>query len=65
MSAAGHLSAALRAEWEDLYDPRMEYKFVLRHVLETRGQHELAEFDRIRFRVPERFGDRSLTVAAR
>lgn len=37
------------AEWEDLGDPRMEYKFVLRHLLETRGLHELAEFDRMRF----------------
>jgi hypothetical protein len=49
VSVAGHLSDPLRAEWEDLSDPRMEYKFVLRHVLETRGQHELAEFDRMRF----------------
>ena len=37
------------AEWEELSSPRLEYKFVLRHVLETRGQHELAEFDRMRF----------------
>jgi len=36
-------------EWEELLSPRLEYKFVLRHVLETRGQHSLAELDRTRF----------------
>jgi uncharacterized protein (TIGR02646 family) len=36
-------------EWEELSSPSLEYKFVLRHVLETRGQHELAEYDRRRF----------------
>jgi uncharacterized protein (TIGR02646 family) len=36
-------------EWAELSNPSLEYKFVLRHVLETRGQHELAEFDRMRF----------------
>ena len=56
LSDAGHLSSPLRAEWIDLSDPRMEYKFVLRHVLETRGLHNLAEFDRMRF-VGARAGD--------
>ncbi|MGA2593346.1 MAG: retron system putative HNH endonuclease [Bryobacteraceae bacterium] len=37
------------SEWEELSSPRMEYKFVLRHMLETRGQHTLAEFDRERY----------------
>jgi uncharacterized protein (TIGR02646 family) len=38
------------SEWETLSSPRMEYKFVLRHALELRGQHVLAEYDRERFR---------------
>ena len=50
VSSAGRLDDALREEWDALSSPRMEYKLVLRHVLETRGQHELAEFDRARFR---------------
>jgi len=33
---------------EELLSPSTEYKFVLRHVLETRGQHQLAEIDRMR-----------------
>jgi uncharacterized protein (TIGR02646 family) len=37
------------AEWDELSSPGLEYKFVLRHVLETRGQRALAEFDRSRF----------------
>jgi uncharacterized protein (TIGR02646 family) len=36
-------------EWEELSSPSLEYKFVLRHVLEIRGQSELAQFDRVRF----------------
>ena len=39
-----------RAEWEELSSPSQEYKFVLRHTLEIRGQHGLAEYDRQRFR---------------
>lgn len=50
VSDAGRPDDALREEWDALSSPRMEYKLVLRHVLETRGQHELAEFDRARFR---------------
>lgn len=38
------------SEWERLSNPRQEYKFVLRHVLETREQRVLAESDRSRFR---------------
>ena len=49
VASSGHLTAVLEEEWKDLCDPRMQYKFVLRHVLETRGQHELAERDRRRF----------------
>jgi len=44
------LTAALEEEWKDLSNPRMQYKFVLRHALELRGQHALAEYDRERFR---------------
>jgi len=40
---------ATASQWEELCDPRTEYKFVLRHVLETRGQHQIAEIDRVRF----------------
>ena len=36
--------------WKELCDPRTEYKLVLRHALEIRGQHALAEYDRERFR---------------
>jgi uncharacterized protein (TIGR02646 family) len=36
--------------WKELCDPRTEYKPVLRHALEIRGQHALAEYDRERFR---------------
>jgi len=49
------LTRVLRAtgvEWKELCDPRTEYKLVLRHALELRGQHELAEHDRTRFRNP-------------
>ena len=50
VSKIEQFNAMLQAEWEWLSHPSTEYKFVLRHVLETRGQHELAEFDRARFR---------------
>jgi uncharacterized protein (TIGR02646 family) len=36
--------------WKELCDPRTEYKLVLRHALELRDQHALAEYDRERFR---------------
>jgi len=45
----GGLSDRLAQEWEDLSHPETEYKFVLRHVLETCGQRGLAELDRARF----------------
>jgi uncharacterized protein (TIGR02646 family) len=38
------------AEWRALSDPRAEYKFVLRHLLEIRGLKVLADHDRARFR---------------
>jgi len=44
------LPAQTAAEWRALSDPRMEYKFVLRHALEIRNQRALAEYDRERFR---------------
>jgi uncharacterized protein (TIGR02646 family) len=50
VSTANRLSDPLRGEWEDLCDPRMEHKLVLRHLLELRGQRTLAEYDRERFR---------------
>jgi uncharacterized protein (TIGR02646 family) len=40
------------SQWKELCDPRTEYKLVLRHALELRGQHELAVHDRTRFRNP-------------
>jgi hypothetical protein len=51
MRVLGWLSHAelVGPEWERLTNPRTEYKFVLRHILETRGYHQLAEFDRARF----------------
>jgi uncharacterized protein (TIGR02646 family) len=36
-------------EWDELSSPHLEYKLVLRHVLETHGQPRLAEYDRKRF----------------
>lgn len=50
IASAGHLTAALAGEWNDLSDPRMEYKFVVRHVLELRGLRARAAYDRARFR---------------
>jgi uncharacterized protein (TIGR02646 family) len=41
---------AAGSQWQELCDPRTEYKFVLRHALELRGQHVLAEYDRQKFR---------------
>lgn len=41
----------LRKEWEDLTHPSTEYKFVIRHVLRTRGQPQLADHDRVKFEV--------------
>jgi len=49
LASGGKHLATLRAEWESLTNPGAEYKFVLRHMLEIRGQHELAEIDRARF----------------
>ena len=51
MRVLGWLSHAelVGPEWERLTNPRTEYKFVLRHILGTRGYHQLAEFDRARF----------------
>jgi uncharacterized protein (TIGR02646 family) len=45
----GCLDDPLREEWRRLIDPRTEYKFVIRHVFETRGEPELAERDRAGF----------------
>ena len=36
-------------EWNRLSDPRTEYKFVIRHVLETRGEPRMAAKDRDAF----------------
>jgi hypothetical protein len=43
------LSNTEATEWQELSSPRLEYTFVLRHVLETRGQPKLAELARMRF----------------
>jgi uncharacterized protein (TIGR02646 family) len=50
---SGRLDRPLREEWDHLMDPRTEYKFVIRHVFETRGAHELAAKDRLSFRIEE------------
>jgi len=36
-------------EWEDLSDPRMQYKFVLRHLLRLHNLLSLEKIDRDRF----------------
>jgi hypothetical protein len=48
-SKGGALGPALREEWERLSNPTTEFKFVVRHVLETRGEPRLAAWDRRRF----------------
>ncbi len=45
----GQLDAHLREEWNHMKDPATEYKFVIRHVLEIKGQPALAAFDRLKF----------------
>jgi uncharacterized protein (TIGR02646 family) len=47
----GCLDQPLVEEWNRLIDPAAEYKFVIRHVFEIRGEPELAEKDRSRFRM--------------
>jgi uncharacterized protein (TIGR02646 family) len=49
----GGFDRLLREEWDRLIDPRTEYKFVIRHVFETRRQPRLAEWDRAKFRIEE------------
>lgn len=44
------LPGQAEAEWRALSDPRAEYKFVARHLLEIRGLKVLADYDRARFR---------------
>src|SRR5580658_5822731 len=41
---------AVDSQWEELCAPHTEYKLVLRHVLELRNRHALAEYDRQSFR---------------
>lgn len=48
----GH-DSHLMDEWFHLIDPRTEYKFVIRHVFETRGAPQLAAKDRSGFRIGE------------
>ena len=48
-SAGGGLDQLLQEEWSLLSDPRAEYKFVIRHVFETRGEPRLAAKDRANF----------------
>jgi len=52
---ADRITKELREEWDALSHPGMEYKFVVRHALELRGQHVLAEYDRTRFRHSTRY----------
>jgi len=48
--ADGGLTPMLEDEWDALSHPAAEYKFVVRYTLQLLGQHELAEYDRDRFR---------------
>lgn len=43
------LSDPLREEWECLSHPTMEFKLVIRHVLDLHKQTHLSAQDRIRF----------------
>lgn len=45
-------SALLLEERNEFFDPRMEYKFVLRHKLRQAGLQSLAELDRQKFEAP-------------
>ncbi|MGO9262796.1 MAG: retron system putative HNH endonuclease [Bryobacteraceae bacterium] len=45
----GSLSDPLREEWECLSHPAIEYKLVIRHALDRRGQTQLSAHDRTRF----------------
>ncbi|MBV9760462.1 MAG: TIGR02646 family protein [Acidobacteriaceae bacterium] len=49
LAAASEMTAHLHDEWQELSDPRMTYKFVLRHALTLRGQAALAQQDRLSF----------------
>ena len=45
----GQLDAILNEEWNDLINPAAEYKFVIRHIFETKGEPRLAARDRVGF----------------
>ncbi|MEO8098355.1 MAG: HNH endonuclease [Acidobacteriota bacterium] len=45
----GPLDRKLRDEWAELSNPHSEYKFVIRHVLEIKGEPRLASYDRVQF----------------
>lgn len=45
----GQLDDHLRQEWDRMIDPATQYKFVIRHVLDTHGAPELAALDRTEF----------------
>jgi uncharacterized protein (TIGR02646 family) len=51
MVERGSLDRRLEKEWEHLTTPSTEYKFVIRHVLRTRGQPQLADHDRVKFEI--------------
>jgi hypothetical protein len=54
LSAArgGQLDEHLQDEWYQMTHSATEYKFVIRHVFEIKGQPELAAFDRLKFEGP-------------
>ena len=51
VSKRKRLNRILREEWQDLSDPRTEYKLVLRFLLELRKLDDWARSDRKRFRL--------------
>jgi len=46
---SGQLDKHLRDEWDRMTHSAAEYKFVIRHVFEIKGQPALAAFDRLKF----------------
>lgn len=49
LARAENADDLLQAEWDHMTAPTTEYKFVIRHVLETHGAPELAAVDRAKF----------------
>ena len=52
VSGRRRLSGSLKEEWDYLSNPKTQFKLVVRHTLEMRGQPDLAQIDRQRFEAP-------------